>query len=184
MAILTASAFALALTACGSSSSTTASHGVGAVKGVQTPQTQALSGGKRGGTLTVLDHEDFETLDPGVSYAALGYQVVRVVQRPLYSYRPNDFSHPIPDMASDPPEISSDRKTVTVHIRQGVHFSPPVNREATSADVAYAIERGQTRTSQTPTSGPTSARWRARARPTAARSQASPRPTPTRSSSI
>ena len=45
-------------------------------------------------------------------------------------------------MASGPPEISSDGKTVTVHIRSGVHFSPPVNREVTSADVAYAIERG------------------------------------------
>jgi peptide/nickel transport system substrate-binding protein len=29
-----------------------------------------------------------------------------------------------------------------VHIRKGVHFSPPVNREVTSADVAYGIERG------------------------------------------
>ena len=29
-----------------------------------------------------------------------------------------------------------------MHIRKGVHFSPPVNREVTSADVAYAIERG------------------------------------------
>jgi peptide/nickel transport system substrate-binding protein len=27
-------------------------------------------------------------------------------------------------------------------MRTGVHFSPPVNREVTSSDVAYAIERG------------------------------------------
>ena len=45
-------------------------------------------------------------------------------------------------MAAGPAEISSDGKTITVHIRHGVHFSPPVNREVTSADVAYAIERG------------------------------------------
>jgi len=45
-------------------------------------------------------------------------------------------------MAAGAPEISSDAKTVTVHLRHGVHFSPPVNREVTSADVAYAIERG------------------------------------------
>jgi peptide/nickel transport system substrate-binding protein len=31
---------------------------------------------------------------------------------------------------------------VTVHIRANVHFSPPVNRAVTSADIAYAIERG------------------------------------------
>ena len=45
-------------------------------------------------------------------------------------------------MASEPAKISGDGKTITVHIRKGVHFSPPVNREVTSADVAYAIERG------------------------------------------
>ena len=31
---------------------------------------------------------------------------------------------------------------MTVNIRHGIHFSPPVNREVTSSDVAYAIERG------------------------------------------
>ena len=45
-------------------------------------------------------------------------------------------------MASAPAQVSDDGMTITVHIRHGVHFSPPVNREVTSADVAYAIERG------------------------------------------
>ena len=31
---------------------------------------------------------------------------------------------------------------MTVHLKTGIHFSPPVNREVTSEDVAYAIERG------------------------------------------
>ena len=52
-----------------------------------------------------------------------------------------------PDLATVIPTtanggITDGGKTVTVHIQQGVHFSPPVNREVTSADVAYAIERG------------------------------------------
>ena len=52
-----------------------------------------------------------------------------------------------PDLATEIPTIANGGitdggKTVTVHIHQGVHFSPPVNREVTSADVAYAIERG------------------------------------------
>jgi peptide/nickel transport system substrate-binding protein len=38
--------------------------------------------------------------------------------------------------------VSGGGKTVTVHLRRGVRFSPPVNREVTSADVKYAIERG------------------------------------------
>jgi peptide/nickel transport system substrate-binding protein len=134
---------ALLLAACGSSTSSAPSaSAVGVPKGIQTPLTQPQSGGKRGGTLTVLDHEDFENLDPGQAYFSLDYEIVDSVQRPLFLNRPNTFAAPIPDMASGPAEISSDGKTVTVHIRHGVHFSPPVNREVTSADVAYAIERG------------------------------------------
>ncbi len=45
-------------------------------------------------------------------------------------------------MAASAPEVSADNKTVTVHLKKGIHFSPPVNREVTSEDVAYAIERG------------------------------------------
>ena len=135
-------ALALGLAACGSSTSTIIGGDLGGVAGVQTPLTQPQSGGKTGGTLAVLDHEDFENLDPGVAYGALDYEIVHVVQRPLYSNRPNTMSSPVPDTASAPAEISPDAKTVTVHIRHGVHFSPPVNREVTSADVAYAIERG------------------------------------------
>ncbi len=110
--------------------------------GIQSPKTQPQSGGKRGGTLTVLNHDDFENIDPGIAYYSIDYEAVYATQRPLFSYKPNTFSATTPDMASAPGEISDGGKTVTVHIRHGVHFSPPVNREVTSADVAYAIERG------------------------------------------
>ncbi len=135
--------FALGLTACGSSGAAApSSSGISAPPGVQTPVSESQSGGVRGGTLTVLNHEDFEHLDPGQAYFSIDYEAMYATQRPLYSYKPNTFATPTPDMASGPPQISSDRKTVTVQIRSGVHFSPPVNREVTSADVAYAIERG------------------------------------------
>ena len=39
-------------------------------------------------------------------------------------------------------EVVDDGKTLTVRIRRGVRFGPPVNREVTSRDVKYAIERG------------------------------------------
>jgi peptide/nickel transport system substrate-binding protein len=136
-------ATALALGACGSSTkSVSGGGGIKVANGIQTPLTQAQSGGKRGGTLTVLDHQDFEHIDAGATYFSFDYEVLDVTQRPLYSYKPNTFAAPTPDMASGPPEFSADGKTVTVHIRRGVHFSPPVNREVTSADVAYAFERG------------------------------------------
>ncbi len=134
-----------ALAACGSSSSSgsiSGSSGIKAPPGVQTPLTESQTGGVHGGTLTVLNHTDFERLDPGQAYSSVDYEAVYATQRPLYSHKPNALGEVTPDMASGPPEISSDRKTITVHIRSGVHFSPPVNREVTSADIAYAIERG------------------------------------------
>ncbi len=140
---LLAGVLVLGLAACGSSGGTiSGASGIKAPPGVQTPLTESQAGGVRGGVLTVLNHEDLEHLDPGQAYSSVDYEAMYATQRPLYSYKPNTFAAPTPDLASSPPEISPDRKTVTVHIRSGVHFSPPVNREVTSADVAYAIERG------------------------------------------
>jgi peptide/nickel transport system substrate-binding protein len=137
-------AFALGLAACGSSSSSVSGgSGIKVASGIQTPLTQARSGGKKGGTLTVLNHADFEHLDPGQAYFNLDYELTSATQRPLYSYKPNTFAAPSPDLASEPAQISADGKTITIHIRHGVHFSPPVNREVSAADVAYAIERGK-----------------------------------------
>ena len=142
--IATAALSALVLAACGSSgsssSSSAASESAGGTAGFQSPTTESL-GGKRGGTLQVLDESDFEHLDPGIAYYSVDYAVVFAVQRPLYSNKPNS-NEPTPDMAEGPPEISPDNKTVTVKLKEGIHFSPPVNREVTSEDVAYAIERG------------------------------------------
>ncbi|HSZ15316.1 MAG TPA: ABC transporter substrate-binding protein [Solirubrobacteraceae bacterium] len=97
--------------------------------------------GKRGGTLTVLQETDFEHLDPGLAYFSVDYAVVFATQRPLYSQKPNATVE-TPDMAEGAPEISNGGKTVTVHLKEGIHFSPPVNREVVAEDVAYAIERG------------------------------------------
>ncbi len=135
---------ALAITGCGSSESGS-NTGAGKASvlvpaGYQSSVTESLSG-KRGGTLQVLQEADFEHLDPGVTYFALDYTEVFATQRPLYSNEPNS-NETVPDMAASKPEISADGKTITVRLREGVHFSPPVNREVTSEDVAYAIERG------------------------------------------
>ena len=47
----------------------------------------------------------------------------------------------MPDLADGDPQISSDNKTITVKIKQGVKYAPPVNREVKAEDVKYAIER-------------------------------------------
>ncbi len=138
-----AGVFALALAACGSSSSSSSSSTAGsAPSGVLTPATEPQSGGKKGGTLNVLNHEDFEHIDPGQSYFSIDYEADYATARPLYSYKPNNFKEAVPDMASGPAQISADKKTITIPIRQGVHFGPPVNREVTAADVVYALDRG------------------------------------------
>jgi peptide/nickel transport system substrate-binding protein len=104
------------------------------------PQQEA----KQGGDLTMLYAADVDNIDPGITYYQYGFNIAYATQRPLYSFKPDDAINPEPDLAEGPPDISEDGKTVTVTIRTGVKFSPPVNREVTSADVKYAIERGFT----------------------------------------
>ena len=132
---LLALAATAALGACGSSSSG-GSDQPGAV-----PAEQDLSGNK-GGALTVLASGDVDYLDCGATYYQFGFMVCYATQRPLYSFQPDDSVDPTPDLADGQPEISNDGKTVTVKIKSGIKFSPPVDREVTSADVKYAIERG------------------------------------------
>ena len=69
--------------------------------------------------------------------------IINAVHRGLYAYPP-DENEPVPDLADGMPEIADDGKTVTVKLKQGVTFTPPVSREVTSADVKYAIERAFT----------------------------------------
>jgi peptide/nickel transport system substrate-binding protein len=97
---------------------------------------------KKGGDLTVMYAGDVDNIDPGVTYYQYGFNVAYATQRPLYSFKPDDAINPEPDLAEGPPQIADDGKTLTVKIKTGVKFSPPVNREVTSKDVKYALERG------------------------------------------
>jgi peptide/nickel transport system substrate-binding protein len=143
-------AAALALAACGGSNNDNNSNNGGGGGGDNggTPSTSSKNGfanvaadqgQKKGGTLNVVSDSAWQHLDPGESYYQLDYLVVYAVHRPLYSYDPSSKLQP--DLAAGPPEISSDGKTVTVKIKPNVKFAPPVNREVTSADVKYAVER-------------------------------------------
>jgi peptide/nickel transport system substrate-binding protein len=97
--------------------------------------------GKQGGKLTQLGSSDVDYMDPGHTYYTQGYQVLRAINRPLYSFKHPDSTNPVPDLADGDPQISEDKKTVTVKIRTGVKYAPPVDREVKSADVKYAFER-------------------------------------------
>jgi peptide/nickel transport system substrate-binding protein len=144
--VAVAAALSVAVAACGSSSSSSSSSssaptGNSLPSGVLTPATETLNQGKTGGTLTVLQNEDFEHLDPGQSYFALDYDISAATQSNLYAYQPNTFSKATPLLAEGEPTLSDGNKLITIKIRKGVHFSPPVNREVTAADEVYAYER-------------------------------------------
>ncbi len=115
---------AVTLSACGSGGSSTAATG------------------QHGGTLHELTQGDVQSLDPGIAYGAFELTLLSATQRTLYRYAPNDPQDIVPDLAAGQPQISADGKTLTVKLRSGVRFSPPVNRAVTSKDIAYAIERG------------------------------------------
>jgi peptide/nickel transport system substrate-binding protein len=122
---------AVAVTACGGGS------------GDKTPaQQRTPAHAKTGGELRYVYQGDVDNIDPGITYYTGGYLIAYSTQRPLVNYKPGDPSHPVPDLAEALPDVSQDNRTVTVRLRGGVRFSPPVNREVTSADIKYAIERG------------------------------------------
>jgi peptide/nickel transport system substrate-binding protein len=134
--ILVAAVSAIALAACGSDDDSSGVSGADFA-----PTTEAPEGATEGGSLDVISAGFFDYLDPGAAFYNYTYVFTNATQRGLMGWEPGDASDPSPDLAADDPEISDDLKTVTFTLRDGVMFSPPVDREVTSADVKYAIER-------------------------------------------
>ena len=119
---------AVVIAGCGSSSSTS-SAGAGQIV--------------KGGTATVLETAGgVDSLDPGYWYYQTDYEdLLRTTQRALYTFTDNGTT-PVPDLASALPTVSNGGKTLTVHIRSGIHYSAPLaSQTVTSADVKYAMER-------------------------------------------
>jgi peptide/nickel transport system substrate-binding protein len=134
VALLTVAVLAAVVAGCGSSNKSKSSS--------TTAPTTAPKSAKKGGTLTMLASGDVDNnLDPGYSYYQYDFILDNDLHRTLYRYKPNDTTKPSPDLAAGEPKISSDGKEITIKIKQGVKFSPPVNREVTAADVKYAMER-------------------------------------------
>jgi peptide/nickel transport system substrate-binding protein len=142
-AALAAAVSALVLGACGGSNNDDKSSdsGTGATAANGLADVSTSSDQKKGGTLKVVSAEGWEHLDPGQSYFQIDYLVVYATHRPLYTFTPDSPREPVPDLADGPAKISSDGKTVTIKIKQGVKYAPPVNRAVTSDDVKYAFER-------------------------------------------
>jgi len=98
--------------------------------------------GKKGGKLTSLWAGDVDYIDPGQAYAQWSYMITKATQKAPLLQQVDDATKSEPDLAESMPEVSSNGCTVTLKIKQGIKFSPPVNREVQAKDVKYAIERG------------------------------------------
>ena len=103
--------------------------------------TKPLPTQKMGGTLHIISNEGWEHLDPGASYFQIDYLVVYATQTPLYHVHAEQPDQACSGAGLGAPQVSSDGKTVTVHIKSGWKWSPPLNRDITSKDVAYAFQR-------------------------------------------
>jgi peptide/nickel transport system substrate-binding protein len=131
-------ALAMFVAACGGSDNNSGGGGGGS----KTATVQSnVAQGKKGGTLTYLAAGDVDYLDTGQTYYTFGYMVAYATNRTLYSFKPTNSVTPVPDLATGPPEISADNKTITVHIKPGIKYAPPVNRVVTTKDIKYAFER-------------------------------------------
>lgn len=143
----------LGLAGCGGSGRGAGSHASRPPGGAASPSTGApsarekLYGKRRGGTLIAYSSVDVTHLDPGQADSPLDDAIAYATGRPLFSYAPSSLRRLEPNLAVAVPTsanhgITDGGRTVTVHIRPDVRFSPPVDRPVSSADVAYAIERG------------------------------------------
>lgn len=133
LAPLAVAVAALGISACGSSSS----------KSTTSSATSASTAGKQGGTITVLDVAGgVDSLDPGYWYYQTDYSDLGdTTQRQLYGWPPNAET-PVPDLATALPTVSDGGKTLTMHLKPGIHYSPPLaNQTVKSADIKYAMER-------------------------------------------
>jgi peptide/nickel transport system substrate-binding protein len=103
------------------------------------------SRGVKRGTLQVYNYADVETLDPGISYTAVEFALLRGLVRELYSFDSRAEGEaalrPVPDLADGPYKLSEDGRTYTFNIRRGVLYDLPDRRDVRAEDFIYAIER-------------------------------------------
>jgi ABC-type transport system substrate-binding protein len=108
----------------------------------QSPQRAQKGGTFRAEMEGLVMNCNFDPTCEFVSYWNMTF--TNVFLRPLMNYRHvagQRGLEVLPDLAADLPEISEDGLTYTFTLKDGVMFGPPVSREVTSEDVAYAFKR-------------------------------------------
>jgi len=133
-------ALALALTACG-----------GEKKGTKTttePKFNAANGAifnpsdKKGGTMKFAISSDWDSVDPGDTYYALSWNLIRLYTRALVMFKPGpgkESQKLVGDLAEDVGKSSDGGKTWTYKLREGLKYED--GTPITSKDVEYAVSR-------------------------------------------
>jgi ABC-type transport system substrate-binding protein len=125
------------LAACGSSNS---GGGASATTGTTT---------QRGGTLVVAFQNEPQTLDPAIDFEGNGWAIEHAIFGNLLNYSSGPGAAGtkiIADMATEVPTVANGGirnggRTYIFHIRPGIKFAPPVDRECTAADFVYSFQR-------------------------------------------
>jgi ABC-type transport system substrate-binding protein len=131
---------ALSLVACGGSSGGGSSES-------QSPWSSDTP--VQGGTMSLAYLSEPSSLDPAVAWNVIDWQIEHAIYQSMLQYapKPGDAGNVlIPCLATEVPSvenggISAGGLTYTFHLRKGVKFQPPVNREVTAQDFKYSFER-------------------------------------------
>jgi len=127
---------AIGLAACGGSSKS--SNGT-----TSSTSTTSSGGGKQGGTITIAAGTPPLSADQGLDFTTQGTELYSVVNTPLLMFRrgvQGDAGSQIqPALAKSMPTVSNGGKTLTFHLRSGLHYSN--GQPVKASDVLRALER-------------------------------------------
>jgi oligopeptide transport system substrate-binding protein len=102
-----------------------------------------------GGAMTLAYFSEPSSLDPAVGWNVIDCQIEHDIYQGLLRYAAAPGlagTRLVPCLATEVPSVanggvSSNGRTYTFHLRSGVAFQPPLNREVTARDFKYSVER-------------------------------------------
>jgi peptide/nickel transport system substrate-binding protein len=134
---------ALALSACGDNAPPANNGGgSGANVGNAAVNKTANASTQKGGTLRLVQQDDWDSLDPADTYYGFSWNFIRLYARQLVMFKAaagGEGATLVPDLATDLGTASADNKTWTYHIRKGVKYED--GTEIKAQDVKYDVER-------------------------------------------
>ncbi len=102
----------------------------------------------KGGTLNMLGIGDVDYVDPNATYYSAGYMLNRLYSRQLFTFPAEEgkTTTVVPDMAEEIPTtdnggISSDGKTYTIKMRDGIKWNTSPSRPVTADDFVRGVKR-------------------------------------------